>query len=373
MYGIVPESDSSSKESMMKRELKKQQKYGTGEFSMPKMMPYNAHNIYNEPFPVFWSQCYYKVDTTYVSWIWRGHWGKVYHDRWKKSLDNQIRTLHPEMMNTNREWICWFCREGKAEWFIWKKIDPVKLNLKKPVPSYILQKSGSSANSYSQSQYISQKDNPSGEQKDMNNDTFQNLEEESWKYPERRLQKQSSEEIMKLKSSEELGVNEFKFQFDNEVIKCYTGSWARYYHLDWLVKSKFRCLFNSLKKDEFKWSLHFCKLWGQTSENSLLMQCLKCPTSFHMKCSRADLCIQKLSRRHMICGAHYQEHISDDSDRKEDALENHSKYHSSELLEQENQNEDESVRTGERQRSAAYKIDKQRLLKSKEENEMDEN
>ena len=100
----------------------------------------------------------------------------------------------------------------------------MKLNLKKPVPSYILQKSGSSANSYSQSQYISQKDNPSGEQKDMNNDTFQNLEEESWKYPERRLQKQSSEEIMKLKSSEELGVNEFKFQFDNEVIKCYTGS-----------------------------------------------------------------------------------------------------------------------------------------------------
>lgn len=75
----------------------------------------------------------------------------------------------------------------------------------------------------------------------------------------------------------------------------------------------------------------------------------------------------------MICGAHYQEHISDDSDRKEDALENHSKYHSSELLEQENQNEDESFRAGERQRSLASKLERQKSLKAKEANEMEEN
>ena len=339
---------------------------------MPKMMPYNAHNIYNEPFPVFWSQWYYKVDTTYVSWICRGHCGKVYHDRWKKTLDNQIRTLHPEILNANREWICWFWREGKAEWFIWKKIDPVKLNLKKPIPPYILQKSVSSANSYSQSQYISQKDNTNGEQKDLNNDTFQNLDEEPWKYPEKRLQKQTSEDLIKLKDGEG-EASEFKFQFDNEVIKCYTGSWARYYHLDWLVKSKFRWLFNSLKKDEFKCSLHFCKYWGQTSEHSLLMQWLKWPTSFHMKWSRTDMYIQKLSRRHMVWGAHYQEHMSDDSDRKEDAIENHSKYHSSDLLEQENQNEDESVQLGEKQRLSVFKVEKQKSQEEKEGNEMEEN
>lgn len=53
MYGVVQESDSSSKESMRKREMKKQQKYGPSEFNIPRMMPYNSHALYNEPFPVF--------------------------------------------------------------------------------------------------------------------------------------------------------------------------------------------------------------------------------------------------------------------------------------------------------------------------------
>lgn len=143
------------------------------------------------------------------------------------------------------------------------------------------------------------------------------------------------------------------------MIKCYTGSCSRFYHLDCLNKSKYRCLFNSLKKDEFKCSLHFCKLCSQTSEHSLLMQCLKCPTSFHMKCSRADIYIQKLSRRHMVCGAHYQDHMSDDSDRKEDAIENHSKYHSSDLIEHEVPNEqDDTMQMSELQRQNIFKIEK---------------
>lgn len=37
----------------------------------------------------------------------------------------------------------------------------------------------------------------------------------------------------------------------------------------------------------------------------------------------------------MMCGNHYQEHASDDSDHKEDAVENYSKYHSSDLPDQE--------------------------------------
>jgi hypothetical protein len=57
----------------------------------------------------------------------------------------------------------------------------------------------------------------------------------------------------------------------------------------------------------------------------------------------------------MICGNHDQDNVSDDSDRKEDAIENHSKYHLSDLIgnliilslfklvfiDQENQNEED--------------------------------
>ena len=55
LYGIVPESDSSSnKESLRKREMKKQQKYGTGEFSRPKQMPYSgSQSAYSDYFPVY--------------------------------------------------------------------------------------------------------------------------------------------------------------------------------------------------------------------------------------------------------------------------------------------------------------------------------
>lgn len=51
-----------------------------------------------------------------------------------------------------------------------------------------------------------------------------------------------------------------------------------------------------------------------------------------MKCSKCDPLIQKLSRRHMICGSHVPDNASEESDRKEDAIENHSKYHSSDLV-----------------------------------------
>jgi hypothetical protein len=54
MYAMIPESDSSSnKESLRRREMKKAQKYGISEFSMPKQMPYASHPPYSELFPVF--------------------------------------------------------------------------------------------------------------------------------------------------------------------------------------------------------------------------------------------------------------------------------------------------------------------------------
>lgn len=36
------------------------------------------------------------------------------------------------------------------------------------------------------------------------------------------------------------------------------------------------------------------------------MQCLKCPISYHMKCSKQEKYLKKLSRRHIICSAHYR-------------------------------------------------------------------
>jgi hypothetical protein len=114
--------------------------------------------------------------------------------------------------------------------------------------------------------------------KEENGDVYQRISnDDAWKYPERRIK---NEDVHLVKSEDgKQKETEFKFQFDSDsayarqvVIKCYTGSCARHYHLDCLEKSKHRCLFNTLKKDEFKCSLHFCSLCRQTSEHSLLMQ-----------------------------------------------------------------------------------------------------
>jgi hypothetical protein len=72
MY-VVPESDSSSnKESLRRRELKRQQKYGIDGFSMPKQVQYGQHN-YADLFPVFCGHCSTKVDMSYIHWQCKGH------------------------------------------------------------------------------------------------------------------------------------------------------------------------------------------------------------------------------------------------------------------------------------------------------------
>lgn len=93
-----------------------------------------------------------------------------------------------------------------------------------------------------------------------------------------------------------------------------------------------------------------------------------------MKCARADTFVTKLSRRHMICGSHYQEAVSDESDRKEDAMENHSKYHSSDIPDQENRDEEDDQNGGsERNKSSIFKIEKHKSTDSiKEKEKMEE-
>lgn len=67
----------------------------------------------------------------------------------------------------------------------------------------------------------------------------------------------------------------------------------------------------------------------------------------------------------MICGSHYQEHVSDESDRKEDAMENHSKYHSSDIPDQDNQNDDEeAAQMIEKNKSGIFKIEKHKSVDS---------
>lgn len=58
---------------------------------------------------------------------------------------------------------------------------------------------------------MNQKDNTGEIQRE---DTYQNLDSESWKYPERRIKVPN--ELDRIKHEEQKD-NEFKFQFDNEV------------------------------------------------------------------------------------------------------------------------------------------------------------
>lgn len=213
LYGVAHESDSSSKEeSMRRREMKRMQKYGVNEFSMPKVMNYN-HTMYNEPFPFFCSECYYKVDTSHVSWICRGHCGKVYHDRCKRIFDQNNKNSNSSLSNDHRDWICWMCREGKAECFICKKVDLVKPNPKKPLPRYINSEANNSASSYSQSQFSGQKDSNSERFKSA--DLYEHIgQDESWKIKIKSEDDKPIEESEKSNPKEENKNTEFKFEFD---------------------------------------------------------------------------------------------------------------------------------------------------------------
>ena len=134
--GGVHESDAgSSKESMRRREMKRQQKYPIEGFHRPKQMPYSNHS-YTDLFPVFCGHCLSKVDLSYPSWQCKGHCGKIYHEDCKNRIDEDFRERVRENINPN-EWLCWLCCQGKAECFICKQIDYVKWNARKPVPSYI--------------------------------------------------------------------------------------------------------------------------------------------------------------------------------------------------------------------------------------------
>jgi len=214
MYGVVPESDSSSnRESIKKREMKKQQqKYGLGEFSMPKQMPYGSHAPYSELFPVFCAECSGKVDTAFIYWGCRGHCGKVYHDRCKKSLDNYFRGRVKDSNNESNEWLCWLCREGKAECFICKKFDIIKWNPKKPIPSYIrnnpdlINKLRNTAGPKSE---------PMGRIKEENPDVYQKIhDDDAWKNTDRKS-KNNEPHLVKSEDGQQKET-EFKFQFESE-------------------------------------------------------------------------------------------------------------------------------------------------------------
>jgi hypothetical protein len=213
---VAHESDSSSKdENLRRRELKRQQKYGVNEFSAPKVMPYNNPHMYNEPFPVFCGDCSIKVDTTYMPWICRGHCGKVYHDRCKKNLESNPRNRLQIVGADPRKWICWICREGKAECFICKKIDYVKPNPKKPLPPYVINMNSSSINSYSPSHYSSQRENTTERQR--KDDLYLTIDQDdAWKLPEKKAaEKKPFVEEPKPKE-EENKETEFKFQFESQ-------------------------------------------------------------------------------------------------------------------------------------------------------------
>jgi hypothetical protein len=211
----IPDSDSiSNKESMRRREMKRAQKYGIDGFHMPKQIPPYGHHSYTDLFPVFCAHCFYKVDLAYLSWQCRGHCGKVFHDRCKKALDSNYLDKDKEDESNPSDWLCWLCSGGKAECFICKKIEFVKWNSRKPVPSYI--KNNPALVGYYRSNFPSRTVEPSSANKDPKDDTYNQMNSEVSSKIEEKEETKSVPVPEPAQAPEVQKETEITFRFDNE-------------------------------------------------------------------------------------------------------------------------------------------------------------
>ena len=90
-----------------------------------------------------------------------------------------------------------------------------------------------------------------------------------------------------------------------KVEKCIVGSCNKFYHLECLkTNPNVDFYINNKKINRFRCPHHYCSGCGISGNSVQILQCVECPTSYHLKCFRADRFAVKLTKKFILCGKH---------------------------------------------------------------------
>jgi chromodomain-helicase-DNA-binding protein 7 len=91
----------------------------------------------------------------------------------------------------------------------------------------------------------------------------------------------------------------------DKVEKCIVGSCNKFYHLECLkANPNVDFYINNKKINRFRCPHHYCSGCGISGNSVQILQCVECPTSYHLKCFRADRFAIKLTKKFILCGKH---------------------------------------------------------------------
>lgn len=97
------------------------------------------------------------------------------------------------------------------------------------------------------------------------------------------------------------------------------GGCFKYYHVKCVYKNKNVSCINSMKVQRFRCPLHYCEICQASGDSVLIVQCVACPTAYHVKCMpRGDPNAIRLTKKFVICRKH--ELNADDFPRFEEKL-----------------------------------------------------
>ena len=88
------------------------------------------------------------------------------------------------------------------------------------------------------------------------------------------------------------------------VVRCTLGGCYKYYHVDCVYKYKNVSCINSMKVSRFRCPLHYCEICQASGDSVLIVQCVLCPTSYHLKCLPQDSKAIRLTKKYIVCGSH---------------------------------------------------------------------
>lgn len=89
------------------------------------------------------------------------------------------------------------------------------------------------------------------------------------------------------------------------VVRCTLGGCYKYYHVTCVYQNKNVSCINSMKVQRFRCPLHYCDICMASGDSVLIVQCVECPTAYHVKCiPRGDPLAIKLTKKFIICKKH---------------------------------------------------------------------
>mmetsp|Transcript_5021 Transcript_5021/g.3664 ORF Transcript_5021/g.3664 Transcript_5021/m.3664 type:complete len:114 (-) Transcript_5021:235-576(-) len=88
------------------------------------------------------------------------------------------------------------------------------------------------------------------------------------------------------------------------VVRCTLGGCFKYYHVKCVYQNKNVSCINSMKVQRFRCPLHYCDICGTSGDSVQIVQCVDCPTSYHLKCFPQDEKAIRLTKKFIICGKH---------------------------------------------------------------------